>query len=199
VREEPLSLLSEHARVPIAFVVDRILDVDAVSGGIGGFRLRERALPSPFTKDYDAIAGEAPSRWADRFDVSNWGLIGAHADGARVGGAVVAFRTPGLQMLEGRSDVAVLWDVRVAPEWRRRGVGTRLFAATESWARERGCSRLKVETQNVNVAACRFYARQGCVLGAIDRFAYRDSPDEVQLLWHKDLDRSVTGHEAVDP
>ena len=46
---------------------------------------------------------------------------------------------------------------------------------------------MKVETQNVNVPACRFYARQGCVLGAINRFAYPDLPDEVQLLWYKTL------------
>jgi len=26
-----------------------------------------------------------------------------------------------------------------------------------------------------------------CVLGAIDRFAYREFPGEVQLIWYKDL------------
>jgi hypothetical protein len=46
---------------------------------------------------------------------------------------------------------------------------------------------LEVETQNVNVPACRFYARMGCTLGAINCFAYADAPDEVQLRWYKPL------------
>jgi hypothetical protein len=48
-----------------------------------------------------------------------------------------------------------------------------------------------VETQNVNVAACRFYARQGCVLTAVDPFAYPALPGEIQLLWYKDLGPST--------
>ena len=35
--------------------------------------------------------------------------------------------------------------------------------------------------------ACRFYAKQGCELAAIHRFAYPELPNEVQLLWYKDL------------
>jgi hypothetical protein len=66
-------------------------------------------------------------------------------------------------------------------------VGGRLFAAAEGWSLGRRCRWLEVETQNVNVPACRFYARQGCVLAAIDRFAYPDLPEEVQLVWRKTL------------
>jgi GNAT superfamily N-acetyltransferase len=99
----------------------------------------------------------------------------------------VAFRTPGLDMLEGRDDLAVLWDLRVAPEVRGRGVGSGLFRAAEAWARARGCRRMKMETQDINVPACRFYARRGFVLRAADRFAYRGFPAETQLLWYEDL------------
>jgi hypothetical protein len=66
-------------------------------------------------------------------------------------------------------------------------VGTVLFQAAERWAASRGARWLKVETQNINVPACRFYARQGCVLGGLHRFAYSSLPDEVQLLWYKEL------------
>jgi hypothetical protein len=31
------------------------------------------AVADPYVKDYDAIEGEGPSRWAKRFDVSTWG------------------------------------------------------------------------------------------------------------------------------
>ena len=57
----------------------------------------------------------------------------------------------------------------------------------EAWASREGARWLKIETQNVNVPACRFYARQGCSLGAAHRFAYPAFPDEVQLLWYKKL------------
>jgi ribosomal protein S18 acetylase RimI-like enzyme len=90
-------------------------------------------------------------------------------------------------MLGGRDDIAVLWDIRVSPEARGAGLGSALFQATAGWAVARGCEWLKVEPQNVNVAACRFYQKMGCTLGAIDRFAYPDLPGEVQLLWWKAL------------
>jgi GNAT superfamily N-acetyltransferase len=187
IQQEPPTpaALGEHGRISIAFVVDRILEVVLTDGGLGGVSLTETPVADPYVKDYDTIAGEGPARWAERFDVSNWGLIAACGDGARVGGAVIAFRTADLRMLGGRDDVAVLWDIRVSPQQRGAGVGSALFHAAESWAGSRGCRWLMIETQNVNVAACRFYQKMGCTLGAIDRFAYPELPDEVQLLWWK--------------
>ncbi len=187
IRDEPLSHLAEHSRISIAFEVDRILEVTVQQGGLEGLTLFERRLAAPYVKDYDAIPGNDRAEWERRFDLSNWGLLSARFEGRCVGGALVAFNTKGVQMLEDRSDLAVLWDLRVSPEMRRRGVGAALFAAAEQWARDRGCRQLKVETQNINVAACKFYASRGCELGAIHRFAYPDLPEEVQLLWYKDL------------
>jgi ribosomal protein S18 acetylase RimI-like enzyme len=190
LRRESMAAIAEHARIPIAFQVDSVLVVSILDSGLGGFVLSERKLETPYVKDYDAIVGEGPTSWTERFDVSNWGFISAHIGDRRVGGAVIAFNTAGIEMLQGRNDLAVLWDIRVRPEDRRRGVGSALFMAAEQWAAERRCCQLKVETQNINVAACRFYARHGCVLGAINRFAYRSTPDETQLLWYKNLTTS---------
>jgi ribosomal protein S18 acetylase RimI-like enzyme len=189
IRQEALTpkALGEHARISIAFVVDRILAVTLADGGLGGMLLTETPVAEPYVKDYDAIEGEGPSRWARRFDISNWGMIGACRDGARVGGAVIASRTADLHLLGGRDDVAALWDIRVAPGQRGMGVGSALFRAAEGWAGSRGCAWLKIETQNVNTAACRFYQQMGCTLGGIDRFAYPGLPGEVQLLWWKAL------------
>jgi GNAT superfamily N-acetyltransferase len=93
-------------------------------------------------------------------------------------------------MLEARTDLAVLWDLRVAPERRGEGIGRRLFVRAVEWARGRDCKQLKIETQNINVAACRFYARQGCELRAIDRQGYAGCPEvahEAMLIWSLDL------------
>ena len=189
IQEDALTpaALSEHAAISIAFVVDQILEVTLLDGGLGGMSLTQTAVPGPYVKDYDAIEGAEPPCWPRRFDVSNWGLIRARRDGTNVGGAVIATRTPGLYMLGGRDDVAVLWDIRVSPRERGGGIGSALFRAAGDWAGARGCRRLKIETQNVNVLACRFYHKMGCTLGAIDRFAYPGQPAEVRLLWWKAL------------
>jgi len=185
VSQEPLATLEEYASIPIAFDVSLVLDV--AENSLSEFVLTERRLDVPYIKDYDAINGENPAEWAKRFDLSNWGLFAARVEGQRVGGAAVAFNSPSLIMLEGRRDLAILWDIRVSPKARGQGVGSALFRAVEAWARARGCRQLKVETQNINVPACRFYARQGCVLAAVHRFAYPELPDEIQMLWYKDL------------
>ena len=168
ISEEPIDRLDQHASIPIAFRVERILSVSAPSSGLGGIRLSEAAVERPWVKDYDAIKGEGPTRWPKRFDTSNWGLIAAYDGPDRVGGAVIAFNTTGVHMLEGRSDTAVLWDLRVGPEYRSSGIGSSLFRAAEVWCSHRACNLLKVETQNINLPACRFYARMGCTLGTID-------------------------------
>lgn len=118
---------------------------------------------------------------------ATWGLFSAFVAGVRVGGAAIAFRSQGVEMLEGRDDLAALWDIRVAPKMRGKGVGSALLRAAEKWASAQGATSMKVETQNINVPACRFYDRHGFVLGAANEGAYPDSPEETQLLWYKDL------------
>jgi GNAT superfamily N-acetyltransferase len=192
VTQEPIAALPAYALIPIAFEVREVFDVVAEPDDDGGFRLSARRLREAYLKDYDRIGGEGPTQWAKRFDVSKWGFFAARIDGQRVGGAAVAYDTPSLDLLEGRSDLAVLWDIRVAPSARCRGVGSALFEAAEAWACTMRCRHLKVETQNVNVVACRFYASQGCILRAAHRGVYPELLDEIQLLWYKDLAHQET-------
>ena len=185
VTEQPMTALAEYARLPIAFRVDQVLNVTARAEG--GFALSARRLEVPYLKDYDAIDSEGPLHWPRRFDVSNWTLFTARVAGSRVGGATVAFDTPGLTMLEGRRDLSVLWDIRVAPNARGKGIGSALLEKVEAWARAHRCRQLKVETQNINVPACALYARHGFELRTVHHAAYPELPEEIQLLWDKDL------------
>ena len=191
IREEPPSALDDYASIPIAFEVRSRLVVRVPDAGLGGLHLVTEPVDPPYVKDYDADPENHPTAWAQRFDLARWGILAAYGHGERAGGAVVAWNTPDVLLLEGREDLAVLWDLRVTPAERVRGVGAALFRAAEAWALARGARWLKVETQNINVPACRFYARQGCVLGAVHRFAYPALPDEVQLLWYKRLERTA--------
>jgi len=187
IRDEPIEDLQRHGEISIAFQVMTVFEVQLVDGGLGGVLLTERPVDVPWVKDYDAVDG-GPQHWASRFNVGNWGLLGAYADDRRIGGAVIAFDTPDVYMLRGRHDLAVLWDLRIVPDARRSGAGAALFRASEAWARERGCNALEIETQQVNLPACRFYARMGCSLGAVDLNAYPELPDEAQLIWRRQLD-----------
>ena len=187
IDEEPISRLDQHGEIPISFRVDRVLELSRPDSGLGGIVLTEAEVGSPWVKDYDAEEGEGPTRWLRRFDTSNWGLLAAYDGAERIGGVVIAFRAPGVNMLEGRDDLAALWDIRVRPAHRSAGVGSALFRATEDWVRSKGGRMLKVESQNVNVGACRFYAGIGCTLVAINQRAYPDLPHETQLMWFKDL------------
>ena len=163
IQEEPIARVSELALISIAF------------------RIGER------TKDYDAIAGNHPSEWPRQFDLSSWGLLSAN-DGPRwIGAALIAWHGADVDLLEGREDLALLWDLRVELAYRRSGVGTLLFEAAEAWAEARGCIELRVETQDVNIAACRFYAARGAVIHRTNPFAYPDLPDESQVIFSKRL------------
>lgn len=182
--------LEDYAGVPIAFQVESILKVDLVDGGLGGARLDEVQIAPAYLKDYDAGPEDGPLSWPKKFDIKNFGFFLALDGGRPVGAAAAVYDSPGIHMLSGRRDMAVLWDIRVRPGVRRSGIGARLLEHTASWARGKDCRLLKIETQNVNVPACRFYSRMGCRLGEINRYAYAGHPGvahEVMLVWYLDL------------
>jgi GNAT superfamily N-acetyltransferase len=192
IRRVGAEWLPRYAEVPIRFTVRSMFRVETVNGGLDGLALVEEEVDPPYVKDYDAQDAGEPGvlAWPEQFDVSKWSFFVALEGDRPVAGAAVAIDTPGLNMLQGRRDLAVLWDIRVHPDRRRRGIGARLFQRAASWAQAKGCQWFKVETQNVNVPACRFYVRQGCTLGAIDRYGYAGHPlvaHEAMLLWYLEL------------
>jgi ribosomal protein S18 acetylase RimI-like enzyme len=186
ILEHGAERLAEYAAVSIAFRVSEVLDLDAIALDPSAMPIPTRPVAAPYIKDYDTVPGDAPLDWPARFDVSRWMFLAALVDGNRVGCAAVIARDPAVDLLDGRDDLARLWDLRVAPEFRRRGVASALLTAAEGWAGAQGIRTLMVETQDVNVPACRFYARQGFMLGAVNHGAYPDLPHEVQLLWYRD-------------
>ncbi len=96
-------------------------------------------------------------------------------------------------MLDRRDDLAVLWDLRVHPDHQRSGVGSALLDRAVEWSRAEGMTQLKIETQDTNVAACRFYAARGARRRAAGhrppriRQRGRAIASEVQLHWWIDL------------
>ena len=185
-----LESLTELSTIPISFEVRTFFRVRVVKGGLGGITLKEEPVERPYVKDCDARDGEGPTRWLSRFDTANWKVLLTKRGKRATGGAVLVMASPDVDMLKRRHDLAVLWDLRVRPEFRGKGVGTALYERAAQLAKENGCTQMSVETQNVNVPACKFYRKRGCTLGEISRFQYAMhdfQQDEVMLVWYLDL------------
>lgn len=176
--------LERYGEVSIAFTVDSKMVIAPSSHDGGGWKLTEMPVDPPWIKDYDD--GEPPTRWL-RWDTSDWRIFMAFVDGDHVGGAVVACRTPAADFLEGRDDIAALWDIRVAPGHRGKGVGSTLFRYVLDYCSNSGVRELKIETQDINARACKFYSKQGCRLAEVTPEAYPEWPDEIELIWRISL------------
>jgi ribosomal protein S18 acetylase RimI-like enzyme len=177
--------LDAYALVPIRFLVTSRLRVRWRDGGLGGIDLAEEPVEPPYWYDYDQF--EPPSEWPA---AGMWTYLAAYDDQRRIGGAAVAHRPAWLTSPDAHPGTDWLWDIRVAPEYRGRGVGRALFDAAVRVAAESGAHALAIETQDINVAACRFYARQGCRLEAIHPGVYAHDREQVQLIWYRRLDET---------
>jgi ribosomal protein S18 acetylase RimI-like enzyme len=180
--------LERYCLVPICFTSDSMLSLELIEGGLGGIRLVEVPVEPPEMKDFDLF--ERPLDWPARFDLAHFAFWLAQDGERAVGGAAVVWDTPAIHMLDGRKDLAVLWDLRVHPDYRGQGIGRALFLHAADFARGLGLVQMKIETQNNNVGANRFYHAMGARLGGIQRFAYAATPevsDEVMMLWYLDL------------
>lgn len=183
LKEEGAEDLAGYSGVSIAFRVSRVL---VPAPELGPLAFRESWAEPPSWKDYDAEPGSHPATWSERFDTSSWRVISAWRGSVRIGGIVLIQGASGIDMLEGREDLALIWDLRVSSELRGKGIGSALIRAAEQWAESRGCTELKVETQNINVEACGFYERSGFELRAVDPTAY-PGLDEIQMLWYRKI------------
>lgn len=177
--------LEMYAAVPSSYLVTGRM-VRARDGALGELSLREVPVSEPYVKRYDDRADSAPLAWPNRFDLTSWGLFLARRNGTVVGAAAIS---PDAAAHAGYAELgsSVLWDVRVAAEHRGTGVGVALFGAAQRWSLAHGFAALVAETQDVNVAACRFYLSIGCTLVHWQDGGYDDVPGEARLLWRRAL------------
>ena len=187
IRSVGAEAFSLYDAIPNHFEVRTVFQVVAPEDGLGGLQLVEQPV-EPYVKVYE---NDGPTAWAQEFDLQTWGIFVAFEAAKPVGGAAVALNAQVYPLDHfQRQDLAVLWDIRVHPDARGRGIGARLFRHAADWARGQGYGQLGLETQSINVPACRFYAKQGCTLGAIHRYGYAGVPNvahEAMLLWYLDL------------
>lgn len=67
---------------------------------------------------------------------------------------------------------------------RGNGVGKMLMDKAVSWGKENGLYGVSLETQDVNLLACRFYLKYGFKLGGVDNKVYSAGPYRDELALH---------------
>ncbi len=77
-------------------------------------------------------------------------------------------------------------NIAVKKNFRKLGLGQRLLAEAEDWAKQNQLIGLSLETQDDNLGACRFYIKHGFKLGGVDvyRHLFNDNIDKA-LFWYK--------------
>ncbi|MEM5773781.1 MAG: GNAT family N-acetyltransferase [Anaerolineaceae bacterium] len=88
------------------------------------------------------------------------------------------------------NNLAYIDDLCVESDLRGQGIGSRLLACADEWARRNHLPGIMLETQHNNAAACRLYARCGYTLCGFNTHLYQGIPvarDEIALFWHKTL------------
>ncbi|HSB67171.1 MAG TPA: GNAT family N-acetyltransferase [Anaerolineales bacterium] len=82
---------------------------------------------------------------------------------------------------------AYIEDITVDVHFRKQGIGKELISWAKQWARDRSLRGIMLETQDNNVAACKFYESCGFQLGGFDTYLYKGidpTTHEVALFWY---------------
>lgn len=80
-------------------------------------------------------------------------------------------------------------NIAVRGSHRGRGIAELLMKQGEAWAKEQELIGLSLEAQDDNLAACRFYLKQGMKLGGVDTLKQAINPEiEATLYFYKIFD-----------
>ncbi|WP_176140614.1 GNAT family N-acetyltransferase [Halobacillus salinus] len=83
-------------------------------------------------------------------------------------------------------------NIAVRKEYRKHGVGAILLDEAEEWARVQKLIGLSLESQDDNLAACRFYRKHGFRLGGVDVYRHLHNQHiDKALFWYKPFENDV--------
>ncbi|OPZ79459.1 MAG: TDP-fucosamine acetyltransferase [Alphaproteobacteria bacterium ADurb.Bin438] len=176
--------LDKYDAVEMNFMVKSLYRLK--NKGLQGFELKEEKIDTPYIKDYRKYNNAVD--YDKKFDITNWRFFMAFDDLKPVGGATLVMKTKGVYMLDFKENLGALWDIRINNDYKNQGIGSKLFDMVKNCAKSNGLKELKIETQNVNVPACKFYSKQGAKLKGIREQVYqKEEQEEIQFLFYLDL------------
>lgn len=139
-----------------------------------------------------------PTPWSENAYRSEMGNVSAYYLVARVSDRAGYGTTPaGHQPLVGYAGAWIVMDeahittIGVHPDYRRHGIGKRLFEALLDEARDRGVRRVSLEVRESNHAAQALYAEYGFIPIARRRRYYSDTGEDAIVMWIEDLQSGV--------
>lgn len=91
-----------------------------------------------------------------------------------------------IRLRENWNGFAFIEEISVAKGSRNKGIGTALINTAVEWAKQNHLIGLMLETQDVNLLACRFYAKNNFNIGAVDSMLYSKFPTrhEKAVFWY---------------
>lgn len=77
-------------------------------------------------------------------------------------------------------------DIAVSSEFRGIGIGKSLLQTAISWAKSGELCGIMLETQDLNISACRFYKKCGFKIGGVDTMLYGnfENSHEKAIFWY---------------
>jgi streptothricin acetyltransferase len=153
-----------------AFTIDSKLVLQAENGIIS----YSVASVEPYQKRYTLEERDYPSYIANPDKV----IFFAYVDGQLAGQIGVIKYWNAYAWVDG---------IEVDLHFRKQGVGRAMMQQAVDWAKARNLPGIMLETQNNNVAACRFYENFGFRLHGFDTHLYKGmnpNTDEIALYWY---------------
>lgn len=123
-REIDSKYFDKYDKNPMLVNVKSILKLEKIKNGFGGILLKE--IP---TEEYIKDLGkyEKVAKYSEKFDITNWAFFMAFDNELPIGAVTVVSKKENVNLLDGRDDISVLWDIRVDDRYKKHGVGTKLF------------------------------------------------------------------------
>jgi GNAT superfamily N-acetyltransferase len=130
-------------------------------------RIRLRALgesPEAFVTTFEEASAWPPERWDQQ--LTQLATFVATEDGPASASDVGLVRGAKHDQFADAGQLISMW---VAPEVRRRGIGSTLIAAVVAWARGEGFNRLFLAVNQANQSAIALYTRAGFAFDGVVR------------------------------
>jgi ribosomal protein S18 acetylase RimI-like enzyme len=179
----PLANLNSEAlrRLITGYTAEAVYQVLAREEGSSlALVVRRQPRAEPYVKRFELPDDETRARYEGLLD--NGFCLGAY-DGETLAGVVLAEE-------QAWNNSLWVWEVHIAPEYQRQGLGRALLGALLARAEAAGLRNVVCETQNTNAPAIDFYFKLGFKMEGIDLSYYSndDYPDgEVGIFMKKRL------------
>lgn len=178
IREIMESDKQRNLEIDHSFLVDSILDIKFSNNA---FWHTVKKVPS-YTKKYES--GRMVNDYTDYLNHPTQTIFFALVEGVVVGKIIIK---------EYWNNYAYIDFIIVDLQYRKFGIGRKLINEAKVWAKRHDMKGIMLETQNINVKACKFYESCGFKIGGVDQYLYKglhNDTSEIALFYYLLFEKS---------